>query len=373
MVVKNVQMKHKNATGWDEINPITKSENVFNHFGIPESMVNGLTKRVVDIYVDSVNGQDTPSSGTESKPYKTLQYAADRIPKVINYDRFIWCADGIYDEAVVFKSIVGAAIVIGRKGGIVSASSPTGLKVRSIVFFDCNGLCRVNNFEQVNASAINGSAFVRFSRCGYGTAHALRCNDTNITVDAVEHDGTNGSVNSSYFNGQRVCVISKNGSNVRIDSTNEHGQQPSATGALAQAADIYINGAAEWLHGASNALAQSQGGQINRQIDVLDLTPLLKNGWTAYPGNQHTPRAIRHNGVVFLQGIIQGGQVGQGIEAFKLPSLWTPQFNNRVTHPFSSDGQTTKMLVDIHGVCAVEVHTGQYISLSDTPPFYVGF
>lgn len=369
---KNIQMKHRNGEGWDNLYPLTLEQNVVNNNGISSKYINGLSSDVVNIYVNGVTGVDIPTNGDITNPFKTIQYAVDQIPKVINYDRFIYVADGVYNEDVKVKSINGAAIVIGRKDGIIEdvSTSTTGLLVRSITFYDCNGLCRVNNFEQYNSSLITNDAFVRFSRCGYGTAHSLRCANSGITVDTVQFDNTVGSVNSCYFNSQNYCIVSKNGGSVRIDSTNTHGSNVSGTGVLAEAGSVFLNGDNNWLLQTSNNVAQSMGGQVNYPIMRMDLT--LSNNWVAYDTGTNKPQAVKHNGVVYLQGLIKDGTVGQGVIAFTLPPLWRPQFGNRFYHPLGSDGLATKVLIDVDGNCAVEVSTGQYISLSDIPPFYVG-
>lgn len=367
-------MKKRNNDTWENLYPLTLDSNVSNKYGETLDKVNGLTTDHIAVYVDVANGEDKPGNGDITNPYKTLQYAVDQIPKLINYDRFIYVADGVYNEDVRVKSINGGAIVIGRKDGIVDPfTSSTGFLVKSIEFLDCTGRCRVNNAEQYDTENTTAEAFIRFSRCGYGTAHRIRCANAGVTVDSVQFDGTTGSVNSSYFDGQNYCIVSKNGSSVRVDSTNQHGNNESGTGILAQAGQVYFNGDVKWIEKTKNWVAQSQGGQVHYTIKQLDLEPLLQNNWGVYSdaSTQH-PRAIKHNGVVYLQGLIADGDVGQGITAFQLPPLWRPQFNNRFYAPFCSDGNISKVQIDVTGTCVVEVATGRYISLSDIPPFYVG-
>ena len=367
-------MRERVGNGWDDMNPLTKSRNVSNKYGVTEDKLNGMSKDKIELYVDVLTGVDSVSRGTLTEPFKTIQYAVDQVGKYINNDVYIWISDGVYEEEVRIKGFVGSALVVGRKDGIIPPhSGQTGFQIISIEVMDCTGLVRINNASQYNAGCIKKEAFIRASRSAYVTVHGVWCGDTAIAAETIQFDGSTGSVNNSYFNGQRYCVISKNGSSVRVDSTNTHGTTKSGTGILSQAAEVYQNGLNEWTSGASNELATGMGGKINSQIEVLDLTPLLQSDWLAYDQNRNMPRAIKHNGVVYLQGLIKDGQVGQGKVAFKLPRLWTPQFNNRFYAPFGSDGQRTKVQIDVQGTCVVEVSTGQYISLSDIPPFYVGF
>lgn len=336
-------------------------------------VINGLSTEVINIYVDSILGDDNTGDGANYSPFKTIQRAVNSIPKIINKDRFIYIKDGIYNEEVKVIGINGAAIVLGRIDGINSpADGGTGLLVKSISFYDCSGLCRVNNFEQINASQITLDAFVRFSRCGYGTAHALRCADSSITKNTIEFDGTIGSVNASFFNGQEKCVVSKNGSSVRVDSSNTHGSIKSNTGLTTDAGSMYINGDVAWVNSTNTPVERVRGGVVNYDVKVIELTPLLKNKWAAYDNVQNRPIAIKRRGVVELAGLIKDGNSGQGVIAFTLPAGWSPKYVNRFYSPFGSDGLTTKVLIDREGVCAIEKSTGQYISLSDIPPFYAG-
>jgi hypothetical protein len=335
--------------------------------------INGLTEDNVNIYVDAVNGSDS-GDGTVLAPYKTLQRAVDSIPKVINRDRFIYVADGTYDEEVVVKSIIGGAIHFYRKDGQVEATSATGINVRSIVFYDVIGYCRVENFSPINASSITSAGFIRFSRCAYGTVHKCRATDGNITVPSFVWDGTNGSVNSNYFNNQRKCIQVMNGSDVRVDSSNTHGATKSDVTISAQAATININGAGAWLSGSATVEQEVlQGGRIRQQaVSPLTLT-VSGGGWVEYDSGNYKPRAVKdESGVVHLQGIIKNGTAAQGTIVIQLPVGYRPIHNNHIFGTFVSDGSISKVLVDISGALAVESASGAYVSLAGIS-FYAGW
>lgn len=372
MAEKNIQIKVPNGSDWDHLYPVTKQSNVFNRDGISLERINGLTNDYVSIYVDSVEGDDLTGDGSILKPYKTLSHVAKIFPKIIEKDHTIY-VNGVFDEDVAFKGISGAAIIIEPRDGIKDPTTgTTGFFLRSITFYDCNCICIVNNAEQINSENIPGSAFIRFSRVKYGRASGVRALNTNITKNTIEFDGSSGSVNQCYFNGQNYCVVSKNGSNVRVDSSNKHGDTPSSTGLWANAGQIFEAGSNDWIKKTNNWKAQSNGGQFNYGIQILELSDMLENGWQPYDTGTNRPMAIKHNSVVYLQGLIKDGEVGQGVIAFTLPPLWTPQFVDRYYNPFGSDGQITKIRIGRSGVVSVEVATGQYVSLSDIPPFYVG-
>ncbi|MGD7049709.1 hypothetical protein FZC83_16880 [Rossellomorea marisflavi] len=146
---------HKMYVGSNQGNlEIVNSENL--------QKVAGLTSSRVNIYVDSVGGSGS-NDGSAARPFKTLQQAVDSIPKVINYDRFIFVKDGTYNEEVVVKSISGAAIYFQRMDGTVNADTPTGIVVKSMTFYDISGLCRIDHFEFMGEPE-KTSASIRFSR-----------------------------------------------------------------------------------------------------------------------------------------------------------------------------------------------------------------
>lgn len=372
-----VEIQDYDASGINEVdsrlsaqitNVDDKFTNEIRNLSDRVGQINGLSTSTIDIYVDKSSASSF-EDGTIDHPFKTIQAAADSIPKVINKDRFIKVADGEYDEEVLVKGIIGAAVFISKKGDLVDPSlGGTGVKVRSITFYDCASYCRVENIESFNASAITASGFIRFSRCSYGTVHKCRAADPSITKSTFVWDGSNGGINSSYFNSQKDCVVSINGSAVRVDSTNKHGSSQSTTGLMAQAADIHCNGDVAWINSTVEGVFETQGGKVKRDTKIVDLS--LQNGWTHY-SEKYKARAVKTpDGLVCLQGIIQGGTVGQGVVALKLPSNFAPK-NNHIFGPFVSNATIGKVLIDVEGSLTVEVASGSYVSLSGIC-FYAG-
>lgn len=321
----------------------------------------------VNIFVDA--SASAGGDGSEQKPFKTIQAAVDYVPKIIDKDHFIKVAQGSYNEEVVVKGITGAAVWISRKDGVVNPSieSPN-VKVRAIAFYDCNSYCKVESVEQYNASSLTTSAFIRFSRCSYGTVNSCKIADSNNTKDSLVWDGSRGGFNSCFFDGQKTCAISMNGSAIRVDATNKHGSNRSTIGVQAQAADMHFNGNVNWMSNTVTPEVTTQGGNIKRDVSIVDLS--TKNGWLAY-NDQYKPKAVKlSNGMVQLQGIITDGAVGAGIYALTLPEGYRP-ISKHVFGPFVSDGSIGKVLLDGTGNLSVESASGKYVSLSDIS-FYAG-
>ena len=325
-------------------------------------------EQVVNLYVRK-NGNDSTGDGTSNKPFQTIQKAVDSIPKLINKDYEILVGEGEYDEEVIVKGIGGSAVWISRENGIVnpSVTSPN-VKVRSVTFFDCNGYCRVNSLESFNASNIT-RAFIRFSRVSYGTVHGCKMDDSTIKGRTLEWDGAGGGVNNCYFNNQVECVTSMNGSKIRVDSSNKHGSNKSGKGIISQAADIFCQGDVEWINQTNTPLTMIQGGNINRDTQIIELS--LQSGWKHYSDSYKARARKLDDGTVMLDGIITGGEVGQGKIAFVLPSNFKPS-QNQILSPYISDNTVGKILIDNEGSCAVEfASSGKYVSLANIS-FYNG-
>ena len=343
-----------------------------------ENSVSDIKKDVNKIYKTrtSVNNIYVSKSGTnngdgtESNPFNTIQKAVDSIPKLIEKDHFIKVDEGEYDENVIVKGIIGSAVWISRKNGIVDPSlGSTGVKVKSITFFDCVSYCKVESIESFNASGISGQSFIRFSRCAYGTVHACRMTDSSITKPSLIWDGSGGGFNSCYFDNQRTCVISMNGSAIRNDSTNKHGTNKSDKGMVVQAGDVYYNGNVTWMTGATKPEELIQSGNINREPITIELS--TKNSWVHY-SNDYKASAIKMpDGMVYLYGIVKGGTPGQGSVAFTLPIGFRPR-DKQIFGAFVADSTIGKILLDTTGNFAIETGTqGQYVSLSGIS-FYAG-
>lgn len=93
----------------------------------------------MSVYV-SATGSNTSGNGTSARPYKTIKYALDTIPKDLNwYTATVYIADGTYDESVTVNGFYNGLLEIK------SQSSPEALntvcKVRKMAVSNCS--CRV--------------------------------------------------------------------------------------------------------------------------------------------------------------------------------------------------------------------------------------
>ncbi|KAA0563677.1 hypothetical protein F0342_12795 [Bacillus sp. CH30_1T] len=274
MTNRNIQMKKRNGTEWDNLYPITKANNVYDEHGNPVgeqlenatsriNVINGLRTETKNIYVDVNLGNDAIGDGSESNPFKTIQKAVDMIPKIINKDHYIKCKPGDYNEEVVIQSINGAGIFITCPEANPDPSQATGFSVVSISFYDCAGYCVVQNFDSFAGDTFNARAHILFSRCAYGSVGSSRfdswAKNNGTGKPDILFDGSVGSIQSNYFNNQHRCLQAMNGSQVRVDDTNT-AVGDSTYGLTAQAATIYKNGNVTFS--ATFPEQKLQGGQI---------------------------------------------------------------------------------------------------------------
>lgn len=328
------------------------------------NQIYGLADSRVYLYVDAKNGNDAVADGTKEKPYKSIQKCLDDIPKVINQDRYIMIEPGEYLEDLRIKSIVGSAIYMQSTTG-------ADYKVNSAVFFDLNGLVRVENCEFVGKDP-SLPFNLRFSRCSYATVNNCRFvqNKLGTEVVAIEFDGTQGSVNSTHFDAQYTCVFSQNGSEVRVDSTNTHGPTPSLRAVSIFSGHINFNGTVEWIDKTLTPITASRGGRYTWDRTYIDLN--LLNGWESINESTYKARAFKDDSnMIHLFGTIRGGTVGS-VDAFQLPEWYRPVFNTMVFPAFVDDNTIAKIVIDRSG--SVQVQRGSntpYISLSGIS-FYSG-
>lgn len=230
------------------------------------SAINGLRTDSKTIYVNGATGNDSTGDGTTEKPFKTIQKAANTVPKIIDKDHFILCTPGDYDEYVVIQAINGAALTIKSTLETVDPSTGgTGFNVKGVAFFDCHAYCVVQQATLFNPDTLSSRGQIVFSRCMYGSVGNCRfASDTkSASKPCIIWDGSTGSMQSNYFNNQYRCMFSMNGGQVRVDASNTHGSQLSGQGYISQAATVFKNGTPVFT--ATNCTqpeTKLQGGQI---------------------------------------------------------------------------------------------------------------
>lgn len=204
------------------------------------------TTKTVSIYVDKAKGNDATGVGASGAPFATIQRAFDSIPKVITNDYRVKVAPGRYAEEARLQGVGGSAVVLELWGTPpASAAQSSGLKVRALAFYDISGRVVVNHVDLIEAAQVTRRAQILFSRVDYASARSIRATadtraaDSGAGIPALEYDGSGGSVGSNYFNGQYVNVAIRNGSNVRLDPSNDQGGTPSGTAVIVEAATAY--------------------------------------------------------------------------------------------------------------------------------------
>lgn len=328
--------------------------------------IDGIGTSRLYVYVNGATGNDVTADGTQGKPYKTIQACLDAIPKTINQDRFIMITPGTYDEALSIKSVSGSAVYLQ------STNPAQYYKIQSAVFYDINGLVRVENAEFTGRELDYN---LRFSRCNYGTSHNNRFTDDKIGIEkwAIEFDGTQGSVNACHFNAQFTCIFAQNGSHVRVDSTNTHGSTPSTRAVSIFSAHVYFNELVEWIDQCVNPITVRRGGRYTWDRPFIVLT--MENGWESLDqeGNEtYVARAFKDDAnMVHLFGAIRGGTVGT-VNAFVLPEGYRPVYNTHVFAAFVDDNTIAKIVIDRIGQAQVQRGNNlPYVSLSGIS-FYSG-
>lgn len=132
----------------------------------------GTLQGNLTLYV-SPTGSNTTGDGTSAKPFKTIQYALNMIPRDLGgYTAIIQIADGVYDEEVKLAGYSGGIIAIK------SSSSPEALNtvcsVRRIYAADCSARLQ---FYGLYLTQQNDDAFYA---TGCVSVFAIACQATNI-------------------------------------------------------------------------------------------------------------------------------------------------------------------------------------------------
>ena len=112
-------------------------------------------------YNVATTGSDITGDGTQEKPYRTIQYAINMVPKNLNgYGAKIRVAAGTYDEHVLVSSFYGGYVhLISDSENTLAATC----LVKSIQIKFCRGYVQVNGFTCTRA---DDTPFV-VSGCNY--------------------------------------------------------------------------------------------------------------------------------------------------------------------------------------------------------------
>lgn len=327
--------------------------------------INGIAESRQYLYVDDLRGDDKTANGSQLKPFKTIQACLDSIPKVINQDRFIMIEPGTYNEDARIKSVSGSAIYLQTNRTNIP------YKVKSLEFLDINGLVRVENAEFFGTDK---QFNVRYSRCNYATTNTCYFYSENLGSEriAIEFDGTNGSVNSSKFKNQFTCIFSQNGSNVRVDSTNDILDTTTLRAVTCFAGHVYFNGDVPFIDKAKNPITVRYGGRTTWDRGVVQ--PALENGWRVIETGNQSSYEVKlfktDDNLIVVSGVVTGGAIGEK-NIFKLPEGYKPVFSNHVFNISSETGVNHKIVIDRTGQVQAQTGDASPISFSGVM-FYSG-
>ena len=150
-----------------------------------------------EMFVEVANsGSDTTGDGTLSKPYRTIQYALNTIPKDLNgYIVTIRVGDGTYNEEVHLSGYKSGSIIVRRNGPIILNAI---CNIQSIYVSDCHSV----SIQGINLTS-TGRDCVTFYKCYY--AEVLSCSaiqgsvgHTAFTFDNVNNGKIIGCMSQNF-------------------------------------------------------------------------------------------------------------------------------------------------------------------------------
>lgn len=115
----------------------------------------GTFNASVSIYVSKIRGNDETGSGTQDKPFQTIQMAVNIVPLISTADVTILIEAGTYLEDVYLNSINGNKITIRPVDDYTIfdlATQDLPVKVRSVQFSYCTGVFYVFGLQFVDAA-----------------------------------------------------------------------------------------------------------------------------------------------------------------------------------------------------------------------------
>jgi hypothetical protein len=203
-------------------------EQLNNSIGI----ILGTFNASVSIYVSKARGNDQTGDGTEEKPFKTIQMAANLIPLLSTGTVTIFVDADVYLEDVVFKSINGTQIYIRpiQDWSVFDpASNDMPVKVRSINFTYCSGYFKVSGIQFVdtaNAPFISGRRVsLALIQGGYLNIDACKFADSTkaIAFSAVytEADSKISVSGKTYFKDQNTAMTARHMGEIYVENSTQ--------------------------------------------------------------------------------------------------------------------------------------------------------
>ncbi|MDD0822654.1 hypothetical protein [Bacillus cereus] len=186
------------------------------------------------LYVDGNKGNDITGNGTEENPFKTINKAVSRIPRLINANVIIRCKPAVYDEDVSIQQVYASNILLENANldKIDPSKEDTGVFIRSISFIDCPGYINVSGFTQYDminsgtrytGAGVDEPVTFFFDRCGYGAINKCRFTENMKATKShsVYYAASNGRVLDCYFKDQFECLYTNFNAVITFDETNK--------------------------------------------------------------------------------------------------------------------------------------------------------
>lgn len=217
----------------------------------------------VDIYVSAELGNDSTGDGTEEKPYKTIQEAANSIPFLSPAKYYIYVEPGVYQEDAMIIGVIASVVeIVATNYQVTEPGEDTGVFVRSIFFNNCQAYCATRGITQIDPQNSPGY-FISFDRTSYGVANNCR---------AVLHTKNLNASNFRYGRYRAFNYASTIGNLYKVNVYNQAYALSSTYGSSVRAAND--------VKGAGNGVAYNTEGAIfyvGSQTDVQGDTEVEKS------------------------------------------------------------------------------------------------
>ncbi len=196
----------------------------------------------------ATSGSDENGNGTAGNPWRTIQFAVNQIPQIVNATVNIYIAPGIYQESVLIAGFIGSGTIRlfgqGDNPSDVRLLSPGGTAIRvercmiPIILqkIEFGGTELMEYAVQVEQSQFVSASFLTFRNAengmwvghGRGWASDIECYDCGTCIGAhwMSQVGCNrvgGSGNEKGFNSTYASIISVQGGGVPlVEATTSH-------------------------------------------------------------------------------------------------------------------------------------------------------
>lgn len=203
-------------------------EQLNNSIGI----ILGTYNASVSIYVSKSRGNDETGDGTEEKPFKTIQMAANLIPLLSTGTVTIFVDADVYLEDVVFKSINGTQVhmrPIQDVGLLDPSTDDLPVKIRHVTFDYCSGYMKITGIQLVdtaNAPTIEGRR-VSVSLLQGGYLNISKCKfaeNTKSSAFSAIYTEANSKVSVSgktWFKDQHTAMTARHMGEIYVENSTQ--------------------------------------------------------------------------------------------------------------------------------------------------------